>query len=905
MNFRFFRGKQDEDLDEEIQSHLRMAAEDRMDRGETPEQAELSARRELGNQGLIKEATRNMWGWTWLERLLQDLRFSWRMLGKNPGSTFVSVFTLALGVGASTAIFSVVYGVLLRPLPFDKPEQIVRVWEVNDQGRRMAVADPNFDDLRAQNHTFQSLVRYESGLESVSGGSEPRRITVASVSQDFFSVMAVHAVRGREFIADEQHPGAMPAALVSYSFWQQYLNGANDLSALKLVVENKATSVIGVLPPGFHFPDNADLWVASETNGETPSRTAHNVNVLGRLREGMLVEQGQSDLDAIARRLKREYGQDIDMQSAAVVPLKAALTGEVRPALLVLLGAVGFLLLVACANVMNLLLAQASAREGELAVRSALGASRWRLVRQFLAESLLLSLLGGALGVIAAYWGLRALLRIVPPNTPRVADIAINLPVLFFALGLSILLAAALGIFTALRATSGDVQATLAERGRAQSNARSTQSLGRAIVAGQLAMTLLLLAGAGLEARSLLRVLSVDPGFRTEQVVTMDIVLPAARGPARAPRVEFLTTLLERMRSLPGVTQAGLTNSLPIAGGSASNGTFVELSYGQLSPRTKELIERAAHTDVEQLDPKTMQELIRFLEDLFHDRQPSGYAFYAMVSDDYFQTLGIPLRRGRFFDGGDSADAPHAAIISESVARQKWPGLNPLGRTIEFGNIDGDLRLLTVVGVVGDVKEESLESPPEPIIYVNYRQRPQSAQPVSIVMRTAADPAATLAAARKVLAQLDPTVPPRLETFTEVFAASVDGRRFNLILLGVFAATALVLAAAGIYGVMAYSVTRRTREIGVRIALGASSSTVLRLVFGQSMRTALVGIGVGTIASFLFARLMRSFLFEISPYDPLTFVLVAFLLLAVAGLASFLPARRATRVDPNLALRHE
>ncbi len=884
-----------------------MAAQDHVDRGETPDQAQFSARREMGNTGLIKEVTREMWGWTWLERLLQDLRFGARVLRKNPGSTFVSVLTLALGVGASTAIFSVVYGVLLRPLPYGKPEQIVRVWEVDGKGTHSAMCDPNFDDVRVQNHTLQGLAEFGSSVKSVGGGAEPSRLTVASVSRDFFSVIGVHAVQGREFAADEQHLGAAPAALVSYSFWQQRLNGVGDLSALKLVVENKAASVIGVLPPGFHFPDNTDVWMAREISTWLPSRTAHNWKAVGRLREGVSVAQAQSDIAAIGRRLKQQYGQDIDMQDAAVLPLRDALTADVRTALLILLGAVGFLLLVACANVMNLLLAQASAREGELAVRSALGASRGRLVGQFLAETMLLSLVGGSLGVIVAYFGVQALVRIAPPGTPRIAEVAVNLPVLFFALGLSILVAAALGVFTALRATSGDVQANLAEGGRSQSNARGSQRLGRTIIAGQLAMTLLLLVGAGLLGRSLLRVLSVDPGFRTEQVVTMDLALGPAMGPARFQRVEFLTTLFQRLRAIPGVTEAGGTTFLPLGSAYSPSGLFVELNPQQLSSKTKDLIERSAHTSVLELDQASLKEWTDFVEGLFHDKAHSGAADYALVSEGYFRTLGIPLLRGRLFDDRDTVDAPHVALISESVARKKWPGQDPLGHTIEFGNMDGDLRLLTVIGVVGDVRGTTLEVPPRPIIYVNYRQRPQygGGDYFSVVMRTSADPAVTLATARRILRELDPDIPPRLNTFTEVFAASLNTRRFNLILVGAFAAAALLLAVAGIYGVLAYSVARRTREIGVRIALGAGTGNVLGLVLGQAMLTAAGGVAAGTLASFLLTRLMRSLLFEISPTDPLTFAGVALLLLTVAGMAAYLPARRATKVNPIVALRYE
>ena len=903
MSLDFWR-RRDKDLEDELQAHLRMAAQDRMDRGEASDEAEASARRELGNVQLIKEVTRSMWGWTWLERFVQDLRFGARVLRKNPGTTFVSVLTLGLGISASTAIFSVVYGILLHPLPYAKPEQIVQVWEVDGKGTQMQFTDPNFDDVRTQNHSLQGFAEFSASVKSVSGGSEPRRLRVAWVSNGFFAIMGVQPVRGREFAAEELHRGAAPAALVSYSYWQE-LGGASDLSQLKLNVENKATSVIGVLPPGFHFPEDTDIWVARETEIWLPSRTAHNWQTIGRLRDGTSVAQAQTDIAAIGRRLKQQYGRDIQMQDAAVLPLKAALTGDVRPALLILLGAVGFLLLVACANVMNLLLAQASAREGELAVRAALGASRGRLVRQFLAETLLLSLAGAVLGVIAAYFGVQGLVRISPPNTPRVAEVAVNLPVLFFALGLSILVAVALGVFTALRATSGDLQSFLVEAGRGESSGRGSQRLGRTIIAAQLAMTLLLLVGAGLEGRSLLRVLAVDPGFRTEQVVTIDLALPPAPGAAKAQRVQFLDTLFDRLLALPGVSEAGGTSWLPMGSAHHPDGVFVELTSQQLSPQAKDLIARSANFNVWQLDPKQLQELDGFLENLFHDPTHSGYADYTVVSEGYLRAVGIPLLRGRLFEAGDTEGSPHVAVISESLARSKWPGQDPVGRTIEFGNMDGDLRLLTVVGVVGDVRAKSLEVPPRPVVYVNYRQRPHNASEFSIVMRTAADPAATLNAARKIVGELDPSVPLRLNTFTQVVAASLNTRRFNLVLVGIFAGSALLLAIAGIYGVLAYSVARRTREIGVRIALGASVGNVRRLVLRQAVLTALAGIAMGLVGAIALTRTMRSLLFEISNMDPCTYCGVAVLLLLVATLAAYLPARRATRVDPIIALRHE
>jgi putative ABC transport system permease protein len=694
-------------------------------------------------------------------------------------------------------------------------------------------------------------------------------------------------------------------ALVSYNYWQQYLNSTRDLSTVKLRVGEQSASVVGVMQPGFRFPADTDVWMPRELYPPLPARSAHNWHGIARLKDGVSVEQARTDLGAISVGIKKQFGDDADMTGVSIVGLQEGLTSPVRQSLLILLAAVGILLLVACANVMNLLLAQAAAREGELAIRSALGASRNRMVRQFMAESLLLSLAGGFLGVLAAYWGVQWLLRMAPPETPGLAAVSINLPVLLFAVGLSLVVAVGLGIFTALRASSGDLRTALAEGGRGSASSFSTQFIGRAIVALQLGTTMVLLIGAGLLGRSLLRVLSVDPGFRTEHIVTIDMALPGAYDPEmKVRRVQFINELFTRLRALPGVEEAGGTNSLPLAVGSSSNGTFAEVNAQQLSPKTQELIARAARGDIRD-DSPLMKDLIDFFMQLFRDPKQSGSADYASVSEGYFRSLGIPLVRGRLFDDHDVMDALHVAVISESLVRQKWPNADPIGRTIEFGNIDGDPRLLTVIGVVGDVREDSLEKPPRPTIYVNYRQRPQKTSSFSAVVRTTGDPTSVIASAQKIVRELDPDVPPSTSSFTAIFAASTNARRFNLILLGIFSATALLLAVAGIYGVLAYSVARRTREMGVRMALGANAASVLRLVLGQSMTTATVGVVLGLVGSFILMRSLQSMLYEVGAADPLTFAAVALMLFAVALLASYLPARRATKVDPIVALRYE
>ena len=813
--------------------------------------------------------------------LLQDLRYGLRMLAKNPGFTIVALLTLALGIGASTAIFSVVYGVLLRPLPYSKPDQILELWEVNAQGGHMNFADPNFEDVRSQSHGFQGVAEYAAWLESVSGGSEATRSMVASVSRDFFPLIGVGPVLGRGFAPEEQRFGVAPVALVSYAYWKQYLGGTSDLSSTKLTIEHQLCSIIGVLPPAFRFPFDSDIWVPRELWERLPSRTAHNWHVVARLRGDVPLAQARAELSGIARRLKQQYGQDTMMIDVAVSPLRTALTSNVRPALLVLLGAVGFLLLVACASVVNLLLAQAAARERELAVRSALGAGRSRLVRQFLTEALLLSIAGGALGILAALWGVDALVALAPSNLPRLQDVAVNLPVLFFTFALSVAVAAGLGIFTALRATSGQLQRALVERGQGHTGTLRGRRLSRTIVGAQIATTVVLLAGAGLLGRSLLRVLSVNPGFRTEHILTMDLAMPfAEKDTEKVQRVAFLNELFSRLRAIPGVHEVGGVNGLPLTEGLA-DGTYILMTPQEKQPRMDDL------------------------EQLFHQSARTGDADYCVASEGYFRALGIPLRRGRLFDQRDTMDSPHVALISESLAREKWPNQDPLGRTIEFGNMDGDLRFLTVVGVVGDLREDSLEKKPRPTIYVDYQQRPQAMLHFTVVLRTEANPAAVFSAAREIVRGLDPNLPPSFDTFTQVFSASLKTRRFNLTLVGVFAATALLLAVAGIYGVMAYSVVRRTHEIGVRMALGAGAPAVLRLVLGQAVRTAVVGLAVGIAASFALTRAMQSLLFGVNATDPLTFAGVALLLGAAALLANYVPARRATKVDPMVALRYE
>jgi ABC-type antimicrobial peptide transport system permease subunit len=837
-----------------------------------------------------------------MHALWQDVRYGLRMLAKNPGFTVVAVLTLALGVGATTAIFSVVYGVLLRPLPYTHPEQIVHLWEMSDEGHRMNFADPNFADMQSQNHSLQGIAEYGNSLESVSGGKEPSRTMVAYVSRDFFTVMGVHPAIGRSFAPEEQRNNAPATALVSYAYWKQSLGGTQDLSSVHLKLEGQAASVVGVLPAGFRFPDNTDIWIAREIIATLPSRSAHNWNVIARLREGTPVNASRVELTGIAQRLKQQFGNDTAMVGVAMEPLREAMTSDVRPALIILFGASGFLLLIACANVVNLMLAQAAGRERELSIRAALGAKRNRLIRQFLTEAFLLSTIGGVLGVLAAVWGLNGLLAIAPGNLPRLEEVGVNVPVLVFSLAVVFLVAVGLGVFSAVRATSGDPRAALNEGSQRQSGSVGKQRLGRLIIAGQLATTLVLLVGAGLLGRSLLRVLSVDPGFRTEGVLTMELALPD--DPTKVKRVQFLNEVIARLRNIPGVQEVGGTNVLPLTEGGRADGSYVIMNPGQISPHTQTLIQRVVNGNLDK-DPALLAEFSKFFEEIFKDQAHMGEADYCVASEGFFRSLEIPLLSGRLFDSRDTRDSLHVAVVSKSLADEKWPNQNPIGRTVEFGNMDDDPRLLTIVGVVGDMRDRSLESAPRPTIYVDYHQRPVAAQRFTIVMLAPGKPDAVLTSAREIVRSLDPDVPPRFSTFSNTFAASLGARRFSLLLVGIFSATALLLAMAGIYGVTAYTVAQRTREIGVRMALGASRGTVLGMVLKQGAITGALGVGTGILGSLALTRLLQSQLFGVSATDPATFAGVALVLILVSLAACWIPGRRAARVDPMVALRYE
>ncbi len=881
------------DLDEELRSHLEMMIEENIRAGMQPKDALRAARIELGGIEQVKEQVREARIGNWLGSVISDCRYGARQLRKNPGFTVVVVLTLALGIGATTAIFSVVYGVLLRPLPYSNSNRIMALFEVTSKGRPSRVADPNFDDFRDQNRSFQVIAKYNNDIASVSGASQPTRTTVAHVSPDFLEVFGIQPILGRDFSVGDAKKGAEPTVLVSYGYWMQHLGSPRDLSQSHLKIDGAIFSVVGVLPNGFRYPAEVDLWMPADLEGENPSRTSHNYSVVGRLGDGVTVEQANQDISAIARRIHDVSSEQGDylLKDGMVVPLQDSITSKARSPLLVLLGAVGFLLLVACANVTNLLLAQASTRERELAVRSALGAARGRLIRQFLTEAFLLSLVGGGLGVLGAYLGVAGLVALVPGNLPRLESVSISIPVLVFAFLLSTAVAVGLGAFTAIRATSGDPRNGLAEGGRAQAGSQGSQRVGRVIVAAQIAITLVLVVGAGLLGRSLMKVLEVNPGFRVDKVVTMDVSLPwlgAVGGrwvddpTAKADQAIFFSQLIDGLKQIPGVRKVGATSGLPLDGGHP-DGMFLLMTQDEI--------------------PRTTEDLWGPHGALFQQKERIGNADFCVATDGYFQVLGIPLIRGRIFDEHDGANTSHVAVISESLARDRWPNQDPIGHTIEFGNMDGDLRLLTIVGIVGDTHEYGLDAPPRPTVYVNLFQRPRSA--ITLTMLSDADTGSVTSAARGILQNINPEIPARFRTFSQVYSASLGSRRFNVILIGFFGITALLLATAGVFGVMAYSVSRRTREFGVRIALGAGSSDVLRMILGQGLRTIFIGVAIGIIGSLALTRTVESLLFGVTATDPMTFGSVTLLLVGAALLACYIPARRATKVDPMVALRYE
>ncbi len=802
-------------------------------------------------------------------QLLRDCVLALRLLLGRPGFSLMTVFSMALGLGSAIAILTVTDAVLVRSLPFPDAQQLVAVRESDGQGKTMPLASLNLRDLQAGVQGFESIAEYAGGTDLATSGNRSKRGDIRMVGANFFSTLGVTPAMGRGFDAGLTAADAH-VAVVSHALWREMLGGEMDLSKLHIETSGENLQVIGVMPEQFHFPANTDVWFPSPLYPPETSRTAHNWNAVARIRANTDLAQVRADAMAVGKRLHEQYGKDIDATGFAITPLRDVLVGRVQNALWALSGGAVFLLLIAGVNVTNLFLALALTRRKESAVRSALGARRSRLARQTVIESIVLTAGAFALGLLFAQACLHVLIGIAGDSLPRADEIGFDGRVTGMLLAAATVFALLLGLMPHWR--GGDDAHALAAQGRATTLGHHGVRLRAALLVAQTALTVLLLIGAGLLGRSFLQLLRVDPGFRPDGAVTLDVSLPR---PADAPGARRLATryseLMRRFAALPGVSAVGGANALPFSD-AGWNGAFWDAS----------------------VVPK--------LDDLAHLPKPLGYAEYRVASDDYFKAMGIVLQRGREFDDRDGADAPQVALVSAVLARSIWPDRDAIGQKLQYGNMDGDMHALTIVGVVGDVRDYGLDHDVRGTVYVNFAQRPLVASNMSIVVRSDLDPVALTAALRAELARSEPDLPATFHTLPQLYASSLDNRRFSLSLFGLFGAVALGLALSGVYGLMAYAVRERRPEFALRMALGSTPARVLRFVLGQGIRLTLIGLGLGCLLALLASRLIQGLLFDISVGDPLTYLAVTALLLAASLAACGVPAWRAARIDPRSSL---
>ena len=803
-----------------------------------------------------------------MDTLIQDLRYAVRTLLQSPGFTLVAVLTLALGIGANTAIFSAVSAALLRPLPYPDPGRLVAIWGTRGSDAQLLTAYTDVVDYRAQSSSFGDIGIIRGESVNLTGGDSPERVSGEFVSSDVFDVVGVHAALGRSFTREETTPGRGSAVVVlSDGLWRNRFGGDPHLLGRTLTLNGQPHVVIGVMPPGYTSPFGpVDLWmpITSIPTPGTFDRGVRNVWAIGRLRPGVTIERAQRDLSAIADRLARDYPAGNTGIGVAVLSLREQVAGRVATALLTLLAAAGLVLLIACANVANLQLARATARRHEMSVRASLGASRRRLLRQLLTESLLLAAVGGACGVLLAAWAVGALVRAVPSGLPALGSVGIDVPVLAFALGTAVLAALLFGLAPALYASRGDLGGALRLREPSGAPARGRLDFRNGLVVAELAVCMVLMASAGVLARSVGRMRQVDPGFDPDRLLTFQFRLPRAKYADAGSREQFFARAVAAVRAVPGVRAAALVGATPFSGNWAFTNYVAE---GQPAPAP--------------------------------GRAPA--AGFDVVSDGYFATMGIPLVAGREFDAHDRGGTLPVAIVSRELARRSWPGASALGRRIQEV---GDSVWRTVVGVVGDTKQRTLGEDPMPRLYVPVLQDPYLFS--NVVARTVGDPLAAAAVVRAAIWSVDPDQPVWSVTSLEgLLSRSMGQARFTALLTLGFAALALLLAAIGVYGVMAYAVAQRTREVGIRLAVGAAPSQVVALVFGRGMKVTAVATLLGLAGALAATRLLRSQLFGIAPGDPVTFVAVAAVLAGVALVACWVPARRAAKVDPVVALRSE
>ncbi|HEY6442568.1 MAG TPA: ABC transporter permease [Candidatus Acidoferrales bacterium] len=877
----------DAELDDEIRSTLELLTEQKISEGMNSKEARRAAGIELGGVEQVKERVRAARAGAWLESLLQDVRFGLRMLRKNPGFTAVVVITLALGIGANTALFSVVQGVVLAPLPYPEPDRLVAVGESNPRFPLVAVSYPNFRDKQRIARSFEQMAAFGRQGYNLTGPGTPEHLDGKEISSGFFSTLGVKLTLGRGFSPAEDVHGGAPVVIISDRLFRNRFDGQPEALGKSLTLDGVAYTIIGVTPPGFHFEGDADVYTPL---GEAAPlilniRASHWLFPIGRLRPGVSVLQAQAEMSAIQKDLDQIYPDADRDLGMAVVPLKQQIVGNAGGTLLLLLGAVGLVLLIACANVANLLLARSAARTHEFAVRSALGANRTRIARQLITESVLLSLAGGALGVLIAFWGVSRVPGFLPGREniwgasrflPRSENIAVNLPVLLFAFSASIAVGILFGLAPALKNWNVDLQPALKEGGHGFASGHHRAQ--RVFVIAQMASTLMLLVGAGLLFRTLRSLWEVNPGFDTHHVITFRVgVSPSLTNTASRTRIAY-QQLIERIRGVPGVQAADFTDVMPLT----RQGGTMPFWIGSQKPASLQAAPR----------------LVTFL-----------------AGPDYFQTMGIPLLRGRLFTSEDTITSPHVVVIDSVFAHLYFPNSNPLGQTITFGF--SPTPPCQIVGVVGHVKDWGLQDPaanvrnqlyfplyqdPDPWVADNYAD-------LRVIVRTPLDPATVMPAIKPAVYEAGSEQPVYdVQTMQQIVSASMSSQRYPMILLGVFAGLALLLASVGLYGVISYSVAQRVREIGIRMALGAERWDVFRMVIGHGLRLALVGLEMGAVAALILTRIVSSFshlLYGVGTNDPLTFVVVSVVLTVVAVLACYIPARRAMRVDPMVALRYE
>ena len=866
------------DIDEELRLHVEMETEQNLARGMSPEEARRAARMSFGNFDSIRDTAYTVRGGGLMETFLQDVRYGARVLARNKGFTAVAVLTLALGIGANTAIFSVVNDLLLRPLPYTEAERVVMLWEVTPSGRHMnTTSRANFREWRAQGASFESVAAFTDQRMNLTGLGEPEEIAVQFATPDLFKVLGVEPIHGRVLVEEDGNQGTAGVVL-SHGFWKRRFGGDPGLVGKPITLNGTPFNVVGVMPPSFHWHIKqrsgtgkpAELWgvlpmPAPGAAGGSNER-GRFLSVAGRLKRGVTYEQADAELKTIHKRLEADSSFNKNY-TAEVIPLREQLVGNVRPALWVLLGAVGLVLLIACANVANLLLSRVAARGREIALRTALGARRMRVIRQLLTESMLLSLLGSALGLLVAWWGIGALVAISPRDLVNLQNVGINTTVLAWTLGVTLLTSILFGIVPAIEATRVNLNDALKDGGKGAEGGARSRRLRGALVVGEVALALVLLVGAGLLIKSFAQIRKIDTGFQTENILTMVLRLPPAKYQEDPQYVAFFRQALERIRATPGVQSAGMVNFLPLYGGLGS-ATGFNIEGKPEPPRG------------------------------------TGPSTNVRVADAaYFKTMGIPLKRGRSFTEAEDAEVRPVILVSESFAKRHFPDEDPLGKRIKVFMAE-DPAWTEIIGVVGDVRYDNLTAEAEPFVYYPH---PGLVYPfMTLVVRTTGDPAEMAPTIRREIASLDADQPVSdVRTMTQVMADTVSRARFNTLLLGIFAGLATLLAAVGIFGVMNYSVQLRTREIGLRMALGAQPRRVLMLVLRQGLLLTLIGIGVGLAGSLALSRVMSGLLYGVGASDPATFAAIVVLLAVVALIACYIPARRATRVDPLIALKYE